>query len=297
VRLIVHIGLHKTGSTYLQHIMNDNHEGLQAAGVYYEQQPGYPAHHFAAWDILRGDASSVGRMIGEARQAGCETVILSSEDLEAAIFDRSAAEAIEAAALDAGVEAIEWHLCVRDAGQYFSSLYAQLQHHVFADPASMLWEVLRDGMIMIIDPLRGGPGTPFWCYCFDHDRYVSAFAEQTAHPVFLHDFRDRQPFPGWSILEAAGALGAVSVLPGDEARNGRMSADAVRLGYSDQILRLLPDEAMRGRLEGLLNDQLRQNGTVIDDYARIVSERFAASTAAALERFGYRAEQPLRAVG
>src|SRR3546814_8844165 len=57
MRLIVHMGLHKTGSTYLQHIFNDNHEALLGRGVYYQKQPGYPAHHFGAWDILRGDTS------------------------------------------------------------------------------------------------------------------------------------------------------------------------------------------------------------------------------------------------
>ena len=51
MRLIVHMGLHKTGSTYLQHIMNDHHEVFLSEGVYYEKQSGYPAHHFAAWDM------------------------------------------------------------------------------------------------------------------------------------------------------------------------------------------------------------------------------------------------------
>lgn len=296
MRLIIHAGLHKTGSTFLQHIMNDNHEALAAAGVWYEKQPGYPAHHFAAWDILRGDTSPVGRMVADARAHGCHTVILSSEDLEGAIFDGCSAEAITQAAAIAGVERIEWHMAVRDSGEYFASLYAQLQHHVFADPGTMLWEALCKGLIMYIDPLRGEGGTPFWCYCFDPDRYLGAFASRTGLPVVLHDFRDADPFPGWGILEAAGALGAIKTLPGAEARNARMTADDVRAGYAGQILKLLSDDTARERLQPLLDVQLRQNAAVVDAYAEAVSARFAASTNAALARFGYPRAERLRDV-
>jgi hypothetical protein len=272
--------------------MNDNHEALREAGIWYEKQPGYPAHHFAAWDILRGDTSSVTRMVSDASAAGCHTIILSSEDLEGAIFDGCSAEAIAHAAIEAGVGQIEWHLAVRDSGEYFASLYAQLQHHVFADPGTMLWEALREGMIMILDPCRGEGGTPFWCYCFDPGRYVTAFAERTGLPVFLHDFRDADPFPGWGILDAAGALGAIRTLPGAEARNARMTADDVRQGYAGQILKWLDDESARDRLRPILDAQLVQHATAVDAYASAVRLRFAESTAAALARFGYRPKQP-----
>lgn len=287
MRLIVHMGLHKTGSTYLQHIMNDHHEAFLSEGVYYEKQSGYPAHHFAAWDILRGDTSPLERMLAEARAAGCHTTILSSEDLEGAIFDRNAASAIEAAALSAGVDAIEWHMCVRDVGEYFTSLYAQLQHHVYADAVSMLSEILQEGMIMILDPLRGQNGTPYWCFCFDHFRYISAFADQTEHPVFVHDFREADPFPGWRILEAAGVLDAVQELPGTSARNSRMSKQAVRDAYCAQILKLLPSQAQKERLLPFIREHVARSCDVVDDYGQAVRERFSSSTTAALDAFGY----------
>lgn len=293
MRLIVHMGLHKTGSTYLQHIFNDNHEALLGRGVYYQKQPGYPAHHFAAWDILRGDTSAIETMVGEARIAGCHTIILSSEDLEGAIFDRGTAASIEAAALASGVEGIEWHICVRDPGEYFASLYAQLQHHVFADPLAMLCEVLRDGMMMILDPSPGERATPYWCYCFDHGRYISAFAAGTEHPVILHDFKDREPFPGWRILDRIGALDAISRLPGREGRNDRLEADAVRAGYRDRILNLVTDEARRRKLLPLIDAQLRSSGESVACYAEIVGDQFADSMAAALAEFGERQSESI----
>jgi hypothetical protein len=286
MRLIVHMGLHKTGTTYLQHICNDNHEALLERGVYYEKQAGYPAHHFTAWDILRGDASGVGAMIADARLTGCHTVILSSEDLEGAIFDRGTAASIEAAALEAGAETIEWHICLRNTGEYFASLYSQLQHHIYADPVAMLCEVLRDGMMMVIDPSPGERATPYWCFCFDHHRYISGFASATEHPVILHDFLDRDPFPGWRMLERIGALGAISKLPNEKGRNSRLNDERVCKGYRDKVLRLAATEAQRDKLLPLIEARVRDNTDSVARYAEIVGEQFAESTAAALREFG-----------
>src|SRR3546814_20923881 len=109
MRLIVHMGLHKTGSTYLQHIFNDNHEALLGRGVYYQKQPGYPAHHFGAWDILRGDTSATAAMVGQARIAGCHTHILSTEDRERASIDGTSASQISWSARAAGLGGTESH--------------------------------------------------------------------------------------------------------------------------------------------------------------------------------------------
>lgn len=288
MRLIVHAGLHKTGSTYLQHVMNDNHASLLDAGVYYEPQSGYPAHHFAAWDLLRGDASRLAAMLAAGRQAGAHTAVFSSEDLEGLIFDPSAVQLIEQVAAASGVDDIEWHMCLRDPGQYFASLYSQLQHHVYADAVAMLCDVLRDGMIMILDPLGGGEGTPFWCYCFDHARHLTAFAKQTAHPLFLHDFRDAAPFPGWGVLDAAGGLGAIEALPGATARNERMSREAVCDGYAERVARLLSTDAKREALLPHVCAQVARNLDAMEPLSHAVSERFAASMEAALDAFSYR---------
>lgn len=286
MRLIVHTGLHKTGSTYLQHIMNDNHEALLEAGIYYEKQPGYPAHHFAAWDLLRGDASRFAAMVDEAYRRGCHTLIFSSEDLEGLIFARPTADLLTETALRHGAGSIEWHMCVRDPGEYFASLYAQLQYHVYADAVALLCDVMRDGMVMIIDPLQG-EGTPFWCYCFDHYRYISAFAQTQPHPLFVHDFKNADPFPGWGIAEAAGALDVIRTLPGADARNMRLRGDAVVSGYRSQVERLLGSSPHAARLLPLVEDHIRRSLSSIDEYAHAVSDQFAASTALAIDAFRY----------
>lgn len=287
MRLIIHAGLHKTGSTYLQQIMNDNHRALLARGVWYEEQAGYPAHHHAAWAMLRGDMAPLARMVEAARNAGCHTVILSSEDLEGAIFDHGTAAAIEAAALDEGVSAIEWHMCLRDPGETFASLWSQLQYHVFADAPLLLHEALRDGLIMILDPLRGGEGTPFWCFCFDHLRYLTLFAERSAWPLYLHDFRSMRPFPGWGIIERAGVLDAIEKLPGEEAKNKRLTDAAVQDGYRDRFLERLPTDAHRERLGASIGEHIRRNIAAVPLYAEVIGEHFSPGMEESLAKFGY----------
>jgi hypothetical protein len=83
MKLLVHIGLHKTGSTWLQQMLLDNRTALALAGFWYADTViGYPAHHPAADVLLVGDGAPLAEMVLDARRAGCHTVILSSENLE-----------------------------------------------------------------------------------------------------------------------------------------------------------------------------------------------------------------------
>jgi hypothetical protein len=47
----LHIGLHKTGTTYLQNVLRANREGMRAQGVEFTGGPGEPVQAFAVWDL------------------------------------------------------------------------------------------------------------------------------------------------------------------------------------------------------------------------------------------------------
>jgi hypothetical protein len=57
MRLVLHIGLHKTASTAFQTLCRDNAARLLEHGVHWRVHEGYPAHHDTAWPMLRGDAA------------------------------------------------------------------------------------------------------------------------------------------------------------------------------------------------------------------------------------------------
>lgn len=53
-RVFLHIGLHKTGTTYLQSLMRANRESLAAQDIAYPSGPGEPAQGLAVWDLQGG---------------------------------------------------------------------------------------------------------------------------------------------------------------------------------------------------------------------------------------------------
>ena len=290
MKLIIHAGLHKSGSTYLQHICNDNAQRLAEQGVYYAPQSGYPAHHDAAWRILIGDPQPLLAMIAQARRQQCHTVLLSSEDLEGALYDDRPICAIENAAQEAKVTAMQWHIVLREPGAAFASLFAQLHHHVYADALSLFYDVMRRGFILIAAPMPDA-GTPYWYYSFDHARDLTRLASRVSGTVTAHDFAASGAFPGSSLLEQLNVLNAIGQRPGEEARNARPHRDDIIAGFVQRLGEAVPDNADQGAvLESFLTclgDGLNQAQT----YGAIIGKKYAASHKRALSQFTPR--QPL----
>lgn len=284
MKLIVHPGLHKTGSTYLQHVLNANHAALTARGVWYQPQQGYPAHHQAAWRILLGDPAPLLAMAEKARTAECHTLLLSSEDLEGALYDNRPLAAIGEATRSAGIASVEWHVVLRKPGSAFASLFAQLQHHVYADAFQLFYDVMHRGFIHMAQPTPG-QGTPYWYYTFDHLADLARLQERAQTSLFAHDFADAAPFPGAGLLEHLGVLDAIVSLPGNSARNARQTNDEIVRGFATRVEEAVPDAAAQARiLDGFL--ACMQNGLDnVDTYATIIGERYAESHAKALRRF------------
>ena len=291
MKLIIHPGLHKTGSTYLQHVLNDNHAQLAARGVWYQPQSGYPAHHEAAWRILLGDEQPLVAMIEEARAADCHTVMLSSEDLEGALYDDRPLHAVDDAANQSDVRNIEWHIVLRDPGTAFASLFAQLQHHVYADAFQLFYDVMRRGFVHMAAPMPGS-GTPYWHYSFDHLADLGRLHERAGASVFAHDFDAKAAFPGAGLLEHLGVLDAIETLPSVEARNARPARDDIIRGYVSRVAEAVPhpDEQQRV-IDGFLAC-LESGLDNIATYADMVGERHRDSHRAALARFSSEASIP-----
>lgn len=281
MKLIIHPGLHKTGSTYLQHTFNDNHEALAARGVYYQHQDGYPAHHYAAWRVLAGDPQPLVEMVAEARAAQCDTLIFSSEDLEGALFDDRPITAIEEAAYQAEIGKTEWHVVLREPGACFASLFAQLQHHVYADAFQLFYDVMRRGFVHMAAPMPNA-GTPYWYYCFDHLTDLDRLEARSKSRVVAHDFAAKDPFPGAGILRHLGVLDALGELPGNEARNARPERNDIIRGFVSRVAEAVPEDKDQ---ESILDGFLACLGNGLDNtptYAEVIGKRFVDSHRSAL---------------
>ena len=88
IRLAIHVGPHKTGSTSVQRALAAARDSLAGQGVWYPPSlPGasWPDQHADAWILLRdGRLAEFDRWLAasgdEARQRGCDTLLLSSEN-------------------------------------------------------------------------------------------------------------------------------------------------------------------------------------------------------------------------
>lgn len=89
----LHIGLHKTGTTYLQNVLRANREGVRGQGVDFPGGPGEPVQAFAVWDLQgrrpRGvDDKRVGgswkALVEAVNSSGLRSALISEERLSLA---------------------------------------------------------------------------------------------------------------------------------------------------------------------------------------------------------------------
>ncbi|MEM7452880.1 MAG: hypothetical protein AAF456_00870 [Planctomycetota bacterium] len=83
-KLIIHIGTHKTGTTYLQRVLSMNRAYLLSLGVDYPKSAG-EAHHRCAQELKRGTHTSPGsftRLLERIRNSDAECFIVSSEGFD-----------------------------------------------------------------------------------------------------------------------------------------------------------------------------------------------------------------------
>lgn len=279
MRLIVHCGLHKTASTNLQHLLHEHRAELASRGVFYQESPGSAAHHHIAWRLLANDPSPLDALLAEARQRQCDHVILSSEDLEGVLFDPAPVRLLHDRASRAGAS-VEWHVVLRKPGACFSSLFAQLQWHVYADALTMFAEIMNKGGLYMHDPAPNWGGTPFWYYSFDHARDLDRLQQASGAPPFVHDYADDRPFPGWRMLARLRILDLITRLPGEAGQNRRHGQDVVAAGYGARIA-----EAGGASLAMHVDAAVTASMAAVPPCAQLIGERFADSHAQALQRY------------
>lgn len=220
MRLVIHAGTHKTASTFLQHVLILNQALLAEQGIYTQSDAMMTGNHGTAWMTLLEDYRHVEAHVREAVRQGHSAALLSSEDFETLIFDPRRARLVEQAARTAGATSIEWTFCLRDPGDYFASILAQLSKLVFVDPLGALATTLRDGRFRATRERKRYP--LYWDFCFDYDTHLAALARDVEGTVTVHDFRAASPFPGHGIIGALGVDTAQLKLPGEKSRNARL---------------------------------------------------------------------------
>ena len=284
-RFVIHMGLHKTGSTFLQAVFAAHSDELRLQGVHYVPDTDFAAQHRQAWRLVRRDTGGLKDLVDAAAQAGCSTVLLSSEDFEGLLRDPDLAARIEGELLHLGVGRVEWHVVLRTPGQVFGSLLSEMSKHVFIDPCQFLGEALHRGAIHLDAPSQQF-GVPYWFFAFDQARFIGLFARAVTGAVHVHDFAAPGPYPGWQVAEAIGAawLDWQSIPEG--WRNVRAAPGIVEAQLLERFVESLaahPDG--RSDLEAEVRRHLAAVLPLLPEMSRMVEARYQASHREALDAF------------
>ncbi|MEQ8347088.1 MAG: hypothetical protein RIB84_21175 [Sneathiellaceae bacterium] len=243
MELIIHIGLPKTGSTFLQSIFHHNRDSFREGGLYYCSQPHDVAAHPSAFSALAGQVGESALLVAEAVQSGCPRALLSSENFGTLIFRPGLFLKLLQALRSTGAGKIRIVIFIRRQDEMFWSLHDTISRSIFVDPFSMFYETMRCGYFAINETHRQ-TYAPYYCFCFDHNTQIGNFAGQMLGSmpdttIEIHDFDTPAAFPGESFLKQLGVLERIHAYPGENLQNRRRPDAEVVASHADAFIRVI----------------------------------------------------------
>lgn len=251
--LVLHVGIHKTASTYIQHRLKANRPFLRQRRLLY---PGRRCDHLQLVKALRhGDLHSWEQLLQSAERQGCRPLV-SAEILSLVLMERSSqgtgtllAELVQMLTR-LGIQ-LELVAFIRDQPSYLNSRYTQLLKRFYFSLTFPRY--VRQTL------LRGGES------CCD---YMEMFSEALDLPgVRCHflPFRTGEADPCERLLEAIGVSDLEGLKPLPTEANIQPGWQAVWIAQrvsrqlADQLPEVLTDPAsklrMRERLERIAAEQ------------------------------------------
>lgn len=193
--LIFHVGTHKTGTTSIQTMMQDNRSFFEGQGLWYPKvgQVRNGGQHNIAWE-LNGDEGfdpalgTLADLENELRDAQVPDAILSSEDFEFWYDDPSKLRQISEVAARLGMH-VDVILVIRPVRDYVESLFKELlKHGLEQTREEFVAQLLRDGHYEFRERT----------YRFDYpamiDGFSSVFGAENVWVVKYNILDSNQPF-------------------------------------------------------------------------------------------------------
>ncbi|MFC6689683.1 hypothetical protein [Jhaorihella thermophila] len=242
-RLFLHIGTHKTGTSYLQHLFHLNRDRLEQAGLHYPRIGSDSAHHalVEVWfeipdlppDRFReGGPDRLWEDLVQRHARGPGTVILSSE-----AFSRQGREPIDYADLARRLAPFE-------EVRVICTLRRQ------AELAQSVWlEVARKGRALTLRPYLNRAWTEGLCHgvSIDHeriyDRLLEGFSPDRIHLFDYEHVRRARGGLAQALLDLAGADLSVSDLRQPPPESANISPDPLGFYLASRIAGSAPPPA------------------------------------------------------
>jgi len=179
MKIVIHMGLHKTGTTSFQNFLSNNKAALMDVGILYpdsenneESQWIIPNQlNMENWSFLEDYFKKV---ILIAKSNSAKTIFISAEGMSILLSENFRVKKFENLLLEIGFTEIVWECVLRNQWDYFNSLYAEMsKQKICLNYASAGEEILRFGQIsMGNDAFR-------YRFAFDYDKFIESFLEET----------------------------------------------------------------------------------------------------------------------
>ena len=179
MKLVIHMGLHKTGSTTFQNFLYLNKKALLDAGIIYpDSDQDSKSHWMIPYQLLRNNWGYIEdyfkRALSVAKQQNANTILISSEDFAIMLTESFRVGEFENLLISLGFTEIHWECVLRKQWDYFNSLYAEMsKHKICMNFASAGEEVINFGEISM------GNGGFRYRFAFDYDSYIEKFLKET----------------------------------------------------------------------------------------------------------------------
>ncbi len=180
----IHCGLHKTGTTALQHFMALNAQLLLDSGLHYPAAGtgSSRGHHNLAWQLARdrrffGRFGNVELMLRQAAAIAKDTVI-SSEDFESSLRSPERWTPLVEALRGQGFS-VTFIIYLRDPASYLQSLFLENVKHGCGDEFGTVARAAIE---------RGVYGFNDWMFQFDYDLIARQMAQVSGAKVVFRSF-------------------------------------------------------------------------------------------------------------
>jgi len=240
MRVIVHVGAHKTGTTALQDFLLGRFSRLENPTPWFPPPRSHgPGHALIAWNTYgdpRGDQTeALADVVNAARAQGVENLLLSSEEFS--VLKQPGVEYFH------GLESDDLHfVCVMTSfRRRYLSWWNEIVKHGHADP----YEASADALLNLLG---------------EHDNFLRRLSVSAPHAKFHVIIHDHQDGPTASVRNFLKVLEAISGCPCD--------GDDFELAATNVSMPPAAIELMR-----LANTILDENGLAAhDDYVRSILE-------------------------
>jgi hypothetical protein len=204
MKLVIHIGLHKTGTTTFQTFLHLNRKTLLEAGVFYPEMGEHESHWVLPNQLVRDNWDYVEDFMRTnfkaAKENNTETVFISSEGFESFLFEGFRAEQLENLCFRIGFSSINWICVLRNQWDYFNSLYSELsKHQACLNYATAGEAILNFGELSMNSKVYK------WRYAFDYDVIIDRFLnniEGSFIVISFDEFKSTQVL-GKTLIDSA----------------------------------------------------------------------------------------------